>query len=139
MTRHALLGLVALALVAVALLGCGGAQEYAIVGTARAAGADGTIEVEQIEGGNRLVRVSMAHLPPPGRLGEGLNKYVVWFVPEGKQPVKAGALGYDEESREGRMMATSPMSVGFNVKITAEKSANVAAPNDVVVAQRKVK
>jgi hypothetical protein len=118
---------------------CGGSSEYAIVGSARAAGADGTIEVEEIEGGNRLVTVTMAHLPPPSRLGEGLTTYMVWFIPKGQQPIKAGALGYDEDSREGTMMATSPHSDAFKVRITAEKTPQVAAPSDVTVAQRQVK
>ncbi len=128
--------IVAAALV-VASAACGGSQEYVIVGTARAAGADGSITVEEIEGGNRLVTVHLQHLPPPDRLGEGLSTYVVWIVPEGGEPTKAGKLAYDAEVREGRVMATTPEGA-FTLKVTAEESADVATPSEVVVAQQQV-
>jgi len=119
------------------LPGCGGPDEYAIVGTARAAGADGLIQVEEIEGGNRLVTVELDHLPPPARLGEGMRAYVVWFVGNGQTPVKAGQLDYEEDARRGSMSATTPLS-SFEVRVTAETNPNAASPSDVVVADRRV-
>ncbi len=116
---------------------CGGSSEYVIVGTARAAGADGSVTIEEIEGGNRLVTVHLQHLPPPDRLGEGLTTYVVWIVPEGADATKAGKLAYDAEVREGRMMATTPEGA-FTLKVTAEESADVNEPSDVVVAQQQI-
>lgn len=131
---------VALALVAAFVFsGCSGTNEYAIVGTARAAGADGTVTVEEIEGGNKLVNIEMAHLPPPERLGDGLKFYTVWFVPEGKQPIMAGKLEYDKDDRTGTMMATSPVEGGFVVRVSAESEPSPASPSDVIVAQRDVK
>ncbi|MFW5876288.1 MAG: hypothetical protein ACOCXM_06090 [Myxococcota bacterium] len=119
------------------LTACGGPSEYAIVGTARAPSADGTATVEQIEGGNSLVTVQMEHLPPPDRLGEGLKMYMVWFEDSNQPAVRAGGLGFDEDKREGSMMATTPLNK-FVVKVTAEKSLNVSTPSEVVVAKRKV-
>lgn len=116
---------------------CGTTAEYPIVGSDRAMTADGIVQVEEIEGGNRLVTVSIAHLPPPARLGEGLAQYVVWLGPEGQPPALAGKLGYDEETRQGQLMATTPHP-RFVLKITAERPGTVAAPSDIVVAERKI-
>lgn len=119
------------------LAACGGTSEYVIVGTARAAGTDGTITVEEIEGGNHLVTIALQHLPPPERLGEGLTTYVVWIVPAEGQATKAGKLDYDPETREGRVMATTPEE-SFTVKVTAEEGPDVAEPGEVVVAQKQI-
>lgn len=116
--------------------GCGGPKQYAIVGTPRAPGAEGTVSVKDIEGGNSMVTVSMSHLPPPSRLGEDLSTYVVWIVPPNGKPTKAGVLGYDKESREGSMRATTPAK-RFTVKITAEKDRAVEGPGKIVVAERQ--
>ncbi len=118
-------------------LGCGGPAEYALAGSARAAGADGTIQVEEIEGGNRMVTLTIQHLAPPDRLGSGMTQYSVWFVRAGAQPQRAGNLEYDADARQGTMMATTPMT-RFTVKITAEADGNAVAPSDVVVADREV-
>ena len=126
-----------LALFALLLFAGCGSQEYTVVGTARAAGAEGTIQVEEIEEGNSLVTIEMAHLPPPDRLAKEHKVYVVWFQEPNGQPQKAGRLSYDPDSREGSMMATSPLNQ-FTVKISAEKNANVPAPSDIIVAQRKI-
>ena len=116
---------------------CGGPDEYAIVGTARAPGSDGAVQLETIEGGNTLVTVAVDHLPPVERLGAGLHAYVVWFVPPGQPPVKAGILEYDPDGRTGRMMATTPHR-RFTLKITAEPDASTDSPSDVVVAAREI-
>jgi len=126
----------ALVVSVLSLWGCG-PSEYPIVGSARAAGADGTVQVEDVEGGNHLVTVHMAHLPPPNRLGTGMTTYVVWFTGQGAQPVKAGTLDFDADAREGNMMATTPLK-NFEIKVTAEQNAGVAAPSEYVVASRRV-
>lgn len=116
--------------------GCGGPKQYAIVGTPRAPGAEGTVSVKNIEGGNRMVSVSISHLPPPSRLGEDMSTYVVWVVPPDGKPTKAGVLEYDKESRQGNVRATTP-SKRFSVKITAEKDRAVGSPGKIVVAERQ--
>lgn len=116
---------------------CGGPTEYAIVGTARAAGSDGTVQVEPIEGGNTMVTVAIDHLPPVERLGPNLSVYAVWFVPPGRTAEKAGILDYDPSERTGRMMATTPHR-HFTLQITAEPDATTVSPSDVVVARRVI-
>lgn len=119
------------------LVGCGGPSEYPIVGTARAAGADGTVTVEEIEGGNSLVTVQMQHLPPPERLGDGLKVYLLWIETENAPASMESRFEFDPDSREARAMATTPHKK-FTVKVTAEKGTNVSTPSEVVVAKRKV-
>lgn len=114
-----------------------GSNEYVVAGTERAAGADGTITIEELEGGNVLVNVTFENLPPPDRLGQGLTTYVVWFKPEGAGPSMAGALAYDADNRTGSMQATSPHSK-LEVIVSAEKALNAASPSEFVVAKRAV-
>ncbi len=138
--RHAVTRLVivvALSIPALLLSACSGTSEYAIVGTARAAGTDGTVQVEPIEGGNHLITLSLKHLPPPARLGNGLTTYVVWLVPHQGQPNLAAVLGFDPDSRTGNATATTPFEQ-FTIKVTAERNRNVATPSDIVVATRSV-
>jgi len=118
-----------------ALSACGGPAEFALTGTARAAGTDGTATVEVIEGGSHMVTVELMHLPPPARLGDGLTTYVVWLQEEGGQPQKAGVLAYDEDERSGTMRATTPNS-GITLIVTAETDRDAASPSDIVVARR---
>jgi hypothetical protein len=114
-----------------------GSNEYVVTGTERAAGADGTITVEELDGGNMLVNVSFENLPPPDRLGQGLTTYIVWFKPEGAAPAMAGALAYDADNRSGAMQATSPHAK-LEVIISAEKAANATSPSEFVVAKRQI-
>jgi len=114
-----------------------GSNEFVVTGSERAAGADGTITVEELEGGNVLVSVAFENLPPPDRLGQGLNTYLVWFKPEGGGPVMAGALAYDSDNRTGSMQATSPHAK-FEVIVSAEKALNATSPSEFVVAKRAV-
>jgi hypothetical protein len=119
------------------LLGCGGAKEYVIVGTSRAAGADGTVRVEEIEGGNSLVTIEMKHMPPPERLGAGLKEYILWFETAESPAMMVSRVAYDPKKREAKATATTPKKK-FTVKITAEKSVQVSNPSDVVVAKQQV-
>src|SRR5258707_834260 len=73
--------------------GCGGGSwAYRVLGTQRDPGAEGTIQVERIEGGNRLVTLSFQHMTPPDRLGQGLTVFVVWFRDENGHSTKASML-----------------------------------------------
>ncbi len=119
------------------VFGCAGSNEYTVIGTARAAGADGKIQVETVEGGNQLVTLEVTNLPPPSRLGADLTMYVVWFISGGQPPVVAGTLGYDADSRKGKMMATTPLK-NFRVVVTAERSRDATAPSEVVVVEHTV-
>lgn len=118
------------------LAACSGTREYTLLGTERAPGIDGMVRIEEIDGGNHLVTVSMTNLVPPNRLSSGLTTYVVWFCGPGA-PTKAGALAYDEDNREGSLFATTPYT-DFELRITVENSPSVASPSDVLVVRRRV-
>lgn len=128
--------LAALAL-SLTLAACGGPAEYPLVGSARAAGADGTLSLEEIEGGNQMLTLTLDHLPPPARLADQATTYVVWLTQEGGQPAKAGALEYDEDARSGHMIATTPLT-RFTLRVTAEPSRDVAAPSELVITEQMV-
>lgn len=129
--RRKWIGIVIVALAAVATsLGCGGRQ-FVMQGADRAAGADGRISIEQLEGGNYQVEVQAENLLPPTRLAEDLTTYVVWFQPPDQQPQRVGVLAYNPEERSGRMMATTAHPT-FQVIVTGETAANVGAPSEQV-------
>lgn len=120
-----------------AVAGCGGATEYAVVGTSRAAGSDGTVEVEEIEGGNSLVTLTLNHLPPPDRLGPGNTLYMAWIFAPNAPAQQLGVLEYDDETRVGRMSGTSPLT-RFELKVTAERNRTPSTPSDLIVAEQRV-
>ena len=126
---------------AVLLLGvasCGGGSwSYNVVGTNRDPGAEGTVQVERIEGGNRLVTVSLSHMTPPARLGSGLTTYIMWFRDPRGQTTKASILEYDPDSRTARATATTPMS-RFSLIITIERQGSVAEPTENVIFNQRV-
>ncbi|MCB9591430.1 MAG: hypothetical protein H6719_01750 [Sandaracinaceae bacterium] len=127
-----------LALSALAAPGCGGGSwSFDVVGTQRDPGAEGRIQVERIEGGNRLVTASFEHMTPPARLGGNLTTYIMWFRDRRGQSTKAGVLEYDADSRTGRATATTPMSQ-FTVFISAERSPDVVGPSENVVFSQAV-
>ena len=119
-------------------MGCGSNSEFPLVGNSKVAGADGMVHLEEIEGGNRMVTIKMNHLPPPDRLGAGMKTYIVWFISADDTITKAGTLGFDPETREANMMATTPMH-RFKLKITVEADPSVAEPTKSnVIAMREV-
>ncbi|MBK8172655.1 MAG: hypothetical protein IPK60_20270 [Sandaracinaceae bacterium] len=122
---------------ALSLAGCGGPSQFALVGSGGAAGADGNVQVEEVDGGNHLLTIHVEHLPPPERLAEGLTTYAVWLVANGQAAVKAGHLDFDSESRMGNLVATTPLS-DFELKITAESDANASTPGNTVVLTRQI-
>lgn len=125
-----------LSLFGLLLVGCGGPSEYIITGTERAAGTDGLVTVETIEG-NRMVTVEMEHLPPASRISETGTLYIVWIKPQGGTPSMAGRLEYDDDERTGTMRATTPHT-NFQLMITVEADATASSPSDIVVARQQV-
>ena len=115
---RALLG--ALALLGLAYGGCGPAT-YNFHGTGQSVGVDAKIEVHGIEGGNREVRLEMRHLPPPARLGSGLQVYAMWIIPPRGGAQLASFLEYNEGDRKGTARATTPAE-RFEVRVTAERN-----------------
>lgn len=138
MARHLVACFAVLATAALGPLGCGGgAWTYSVVGSQRDPGAAGTIQVERIEGGNRLVTVSLRHMTPPERLGTGLTTFVMWFRDARGQSTKASLLGYDRGSRTARATATTPLAT-FAVIVTAERSGEVVDPSENVIFNERV-
>jgi hypothetical protein len=124
-------------LLAVGLLASGcGSSEWPLTGTSRAAGADGKVKVEKIEG-SYIVKVELEHLPPPGRLGNGLAHYILWLQPQNQQPQREAVLQFDEGARSGRATATTPIG-NFTLIVTAERTVSPTSPSDVVVARRQI-
>ena len=130
---------VALMLVGLGLSGLSGCgpSTHTFTGTQRAIGVDARVEVHEIEGGNREVRLDLQHLPPPARMGSGITVYAMWLVPNGRQPTLASFIQYDEGARHGVARATIPTE-RFEVRVTAERNRQVSAPSELVIAQRAV-
>jgi hypothetical protein len=125
-----------IAVIAVSAIAC--ATQYQVAGADRAAGADGLIEIESQDGGNYSVTIEAENLLPPGRLGDGLTTYVVWFQPADQEAAqRMGTLDYDEDDRTGEMMATTTHT-SFTVIVTGETQANETSPSDNVVFRQDV-
>jgi hypothetical protein len=123
------------ALLPLLCLACGPA-EYALAGTSRAAGTDGKVTVDKIEG-SYIVKVELEHLPPPNRLGQGINHYVMWLQPQNQQPQREARLEYDEDDRTAVATATTPQG-RFTLIITGERTAAPTTPSDVVVIRKVI-
>ncbi len=137
MHRYFIVSLAFLALF-IGSVGCGGGSwSFNVVGTQRDPGAQGTVQVERIEGGNRLVTASFEHMTPPERLGSGFTTFVVWFRDPRGRSTKASNVEYDPDSRTGRATATTPMT-NFVVIVTAERNGNVAEPSENVIFTQRV-
>ena len=97
----------------------------------------GSVSVERVEGGQRLVVVELRELPPPERIAPGLTDFVVWLAAPSGKHVKAGPLRYDRAHQSGSMFATTTLAA-FTVQVTGERDADVGTPSGVLVTQRKV-
>jgi hypothetical protein len=137
MKRRLLTALSSLAMLCVAGAGCGGGQELAMIGTPEVDAVYGGLEVEPVEGGERLITVELEELPSARRLGEEYTTYVGWVTPEGGSPEWLGELTYEAATRTGRLSATTPHAK-FTFTVTAEASAHPEAPGDLVVAEQQV-
>ena len=120
-----------------ALAGCSGPSKYFATGSGPAASADAKIEVAKREAGSKMVKIDIAHLPPPDQVAEDAKAFVVWFAAKDQPTQKAGQLQYDKDERAGRAEATCSFDA-FTVLITAEGSPEVAAPSNHVVIRQEV-
>jgi hypothetical protein len=118
------------------LLGCmQAAQTYAL--RSPTPDVTGQVSVERIEGGQKLVVLQLAQLPPPERLAPGLRQYVVWLQDPRGAAVKVGTLDYDRAHQSGNLLATTGLSA-FTVRVTGERDANTSQPHGVLLAERSV-
>jgi hypothetical protein len=118
--------------------GCGsGTHSFDVTGTQRDPGSDAHIQVENIEGGNHLITLTVRNLTPPERLGSNNTVFMVWLrLPNGTTTL-GSQLGYQPDSRGGRATMTTP-APRFTIMVTAEANAQVTAPSDFVVLQQQV-
>src|SRR5689334_20269837 len=76
---------------------------------ARPAGMAGSMSVERIEGGRRLVVLQLEQLPPPERIAPGLREFVVWLEDPKGGEVNVGTLRYDRANHSGNLLATTDL------------------------------
>ncbi len=121
----------------VGIAACGGPSDVTLTGTQQAVGMDGTVRIQEVEGGNRLLKVELEHLPPPQRLGPDLNTYILWLAEDGGVHRRASALQYNENNRTGAAVATTP-SRHIVLTVTAESTPEPTAPSHNVIAKREI-
>lgn len=120
-----------------AVAGCGGPRTYSVVGTQRDPGAEARLQIENIAGGNHLLTLTVRHLTPPERLGEGNTVFMVWVRQPGGVTSLASQLAYNDDSREGSATATTPQA-RFTLMVTAERDGTATAPGDFIVFSQDV-
>ena len=130
--------LVFLVWVALSIVGCNRPADYALVGGAFVPAAHGDIRIEKIDKQQKLLTITMDHLPPPGDIEKGVAHYVVWFSAVGELPLPQGTLDYDPENRVG--IASIPTDMReFDLQITAEKTATPTQPSDLLVSSQRIR
>jgi len=119
------------------LCACGADGRYVVIGTTRAPGASGIVEVDDLGATTAQVAVHIEFLHPPDRLDPALTRYVVWFIPKTGGAVRAGALNYDSVRRTGDLTQTSPFH-HFSLEVTAEHDDKPSKPSAFVIATQTV-
>jgi len=100
-------------------------------------GMVGSLSVERIEGGQRLVVLQLEQLPPPERIAPGLREFVVWLEDPDGGEVNVGTLRYDRANQSGNLLATTALPA-FTIRVTGERDARAAEPAGVLLAERRV-
>jgi hypothetical protein len=103
----------------------------------QAAAMVGSLSVERIEGGQRLVVLQLDQLPPPERIAPGVREFVVWLEDPRGGEVNVGTLRYDRAHHSGNLLATTDLPA-FTVRVTGEHDARAAEPAGVLLAERRV-
>lgn len=117
-------------------IGCAG-DEYEVKAPAQKSALKGDVEIAEHPSGEKMVTVELEDLPPPRAHGPSYGSYVVWMRPMGLHTMKAGELAYHDDQRLGLMRIITPYE-SFELLVTAEQDASVAAPGRRVVARRIV-
>ncbi|MET0342444.1 MAG: hypothetical protein ABW252_15675 [Polyangiales bacterium] len=97
----------------------------------------GSLSVERVEGGQRLVVLELSRLPPPERIAPGLREFVVWLEGPKGDAVKAGTLRYDRVRRSGNLLATTDLTA-FTVRVTGERDSQAVTASGVLLAERRI-
>ena len=120
--------------------GCAGSLHYVVRGTPRVAGADAdvTAAVNRDQANTRL-EVHATNLPPPDRIQNNAQTFVVWQRRNGGSPwLRVGALQYNPGTRTGDMHDTTVPEVAFEMEITAENAPDVNSPSEAVIFVRPI-
>src|SRR6185312_2047752 len=81
------------------------------LGTGKKAGEPhGSVSVERIENGQRVVLLQVEQLPPPELLGPGVHAFVVWLDDQHGGEVNLGTLHYDRQRHSGNLLATTGLA-----------------------------
>jgi hypothetical protein len=111
-----------------------------VPGTEKAVGADAeVIAVVNADQSTTKFDIHAMHLPPPGRIVEGADTFVVWERRDNSQPfIRVGSLKYDPNSREGEMHEATVPETAFQLVITAETGPFPGSPSNSVVFEQVV-
>lgn len=106
--------------------------------TSRIPAVSGSVQVERIEGGQRLLAVSVRDLPVPEALG--LREFAVWVRDAEGRTVKLGTLRYDRPQGSGSLLGLveATRAFRFTVQVTGERDENASAPSELLLAERTV-
>ena len=117
-------------------------QKYDVETTSPANAGQAQLVLSVDKTGNGTITMDFQHLPPPKRIEESLQAYVVWGTSDGKDPYKLGIVEYDEKKRSGSLEATFADD-RMTIVVTLEQDPNTNAPigarvlEQVVVAPKK--
>jgi hypothetical protein len=109
--------------------------------TGQANSPQGSVQIERIEGDQRLLAVRLEELSPPETWGPGYTLFVAWVGDSHGRTVKMGALSYDRARRSGTLLgAVEGIDFqAFTVKVTAEREAGASVPSQVLLSERQIK
>ena len=112
-------------------------REYPMTASANVPAATGTVKAKTDKAnGNTIFEIKVSHLANPSSLTPPANVYVVWVRPRGGDATIQGAIGLDK-NLNGELKAVTTLKE-FDLFITAEQSATVTVPSDVVILQAHV-
>jgi hypothetical protein len=101
----------------------------------------GSVQIERIEGDQRLFALRFDDLPPPEAWGPDQREFLVWLLDREGRTVKLGPLRYDRARRTGDLLgAVGGLTFSaFTVKVTAERDTKASVPGPKVLSEREVR
>jgi hypothetical protein len=121
-----------LALMFLALVSLGWAEDVQLSNTGIAPAATGTIHIDNDRNGNTEIKLTVEHIAAPQALSPARQYYVVWIEPRGQQPELAGRLRVNRDDLAASIETLTPYD-NFQVFITAENSEIPTMPSSTVL------
>ncbi len=112
--------------------------------------ARGSVQIERIEGHQRLLALRFERLAPPEQWGAEYTAFVAWVQDSHGRTVKMGPLRYDRALRSARLLGAVRAARhgehddegidfrAFAVRVTAEREGGVKVPSRVLVGEGRV-